>query len=127
MRSNVAVPPAASDARDFTTKAAIFYLIVLVMAYITNAMDRQIFPMMLPWIAKEYHFDLKLAGSLSTIFTLGLGLAGIPTGYLIDRWNRKSTLLIGMVIYSISTLMTIFSLGFLDMFAYRVILNRANG
>ena len=82
-------------------------------------MDRQVFPMMLPWISKTYHFDLKTAGSLSTIFTLGLCIAGIPTGYLIDRWNRKTTMLLGMVIYSIFTLTTIYAIGFTDLLIYR--------
>ena len=122
MQANRDVLATPADAKQLTTKAAVFYLIIFILAYITNAMDRQIFPMMLPWIAKAHNFDLKLAGSLSTIFTLGLGLAGIPAGYLIDRWNRKTTLLIGMVVYSISTLLTIFALGFMDMFAYRVVL-----
>ncbi len=122
MPANTEAPAPTSDVKQLTTKAAVFYLIIFILAYITNAMDRQIFPMMLPWIAKAHNFDLKLAGSLSTIFTLGLGLAGIPTGYLIDRWNRKTTLLIGMAVYSISTLLTIFALGFADMFAYRVVL-----
>jgi MFS family permease len=108
--------------KPLSTRAAIVCLLIFIAAYETNAMDRQVFPMMLPWIAKTYHFDLKTAGSLSTIFTLGLCIAGIPTGYLIDRWNRKTTLLIGMVIYSLATLATIFAIGFADMLFYRATL-----
>lgn len=109
----------SSDGKLVSTKTALWYLLIFILAYITNAMDRQIFPMMLPWISKAYNFDLKTAGSLSTIFTLGLFAAGIPTGYLIDRWKRKSILLIGMVIYSVFTLATIFASGFFDMLFYR--------
>jgi MFS family permease len=105
-----------------STKKAILFVAIFILAYMTNAFDRQIFGMLLPWISKAYNFDLKTGGSLATMSSLGLCLGGIPTGYLIDRWNRKSTLLIGMVIYGVSTLLTIFAFGFADLMFYRTAL-----
>jgi MFS family permease len=92
---------------------------ILAVAYITNAMDRNVFPALLPWISKSYGFALKDAGLLSTVFTLGIGLASWPTGYLLDRHPRKFVLVLGMVIYSFFTLATIWSRGFADMLIYR--------
>jgi len=112
-------PPSGFSEKPISTKAAIFYLLVFMAAYETNAMDRQVFPMMLPWISKDLNFNIKSAGALSTIYTLGVCFACIPAGYLIDHWKRKTTLLIGMVIYSFGTLATIYAFGFADMLFYR--------
>lgn len=107
--------------KRLSTTAALIFLALFAAAYVTNAMDRQIFPMLLTWIAKSYQFDLKEAGLLSTVFTLGIGLAAWPTGYLLDRRSRKAILIIGMVIYSVFTLATIFAFSFYDMLIYRAL------
>jgi MFS family permease len=86
---------------------SLFFLVILCVSYSINAADRQIFPTLLPAIRKAFGFDLKIAGLLSTIFTLGLAVAGIPTGYILDRTSRKAVILIGMVIYSAFTLATV--------------------
>jgi MFS family permease len=107
--------------KRLSTTAALICLIIFASAYITNAMDRQIFPMLLTWISRSYQFDLKEAGLLSTVFTLGIGIAAWPTGYLLDRRPRKTILMLGMVIYSVFTLATIFAFSFYDMLIYRSI------
>lgn len=97
------------------------------LAYLTNAIDRQIFPMLLSWISKTYSFDLKEAGLLSTVFTLGVGVAAWPTGFLLDRRSRREVLLIGMVIYSVFTFATIYANGFWDMAFYRTLTGIGEG
>ena len=57
---------------------------VLLLSYAINAMDRALFPMMLTDVRREYVFTLPQAGLMSTVFTLGMALAGVPTGYLVD-------------------------------------------
>lgn len=101
--------------------AAIASLILLAVSYVINAMDRQVFPVVLPAVRGEYGFSLGQGGWLSTIFTLGIGLAGIPTGFLLDRLSRKAVMMIGIAIYSAFTLLTAASHGFADMFAYRAL------
>jgi MFS family permease len=104
-----------------TRTVAIISLVVVGLSYVTNAMDRQVFPVLLPQISKDFGFALAQGGLLATIFTLGIGLAGIPTGFLLDRLSRKSVLIIGIAVYSIFTLLTAFSFNFFDMFAYRAL------
>lgn len=104
-----------------TKTVALISLIVLAASYVVNAMDRQVFSVLLPGIRSEYGFSLGQGGLLATIFTLGIGLAGLPTGYLVDRLSRKSVMLLGILIYSVFTIMTALATGFGDMFAYRAV------
>lgn len=92
---------------------------ILLASYVINAMDRQLFPLLAPDVRREYGFSLANIGLLSTIFTLGLAVAGLPTGYLLARLSRKAVLQVGIGIFSVGTILTVFSTGFVDMLAYR--------
>ena len=100
---------------------AVALLVLLAASYVVNAMDRQVFPVLLPNIRKEFGFSLPQGGLLATIFTLGIGIAGLPSGYLLDRLSRKTVMLVGIAIYSVFTLLTAISVGFADMFTYRAL------
>ena len=92
---------------------------VLLASYVINAMDRQLFPLLAPDVRREFAFSLANTGLLSTIFTLGLAVAGIPTGFLLARLSRKAVLQVGIGIFSAGTILTVLSTGFADMLAYR--------
>jgi MFS transporter, DHA1 family, inner membrane transport protein len=64
---------------------------------------------------------LPQAGLMSTVFTLGMALAGLPTGYLMSRFSRKAVVQIGIFIFSAATIVTVFSAGFVDMLFYRAV------
>ncbi|BBC38697.1 hypothetical protein SGFS_099910 [Streptomyces graminofaciens] len=95
--------------------------LVIVLSYMVNAMDRQVFPPLLPNIRAEYGFSLEQGGLLATNFTLGMALAGLPAGYLLDRFRRKTVLVTSIVIYSLGTMATPLATGFADMTLYRVV------
>lgn len=113
--------------KSITTRTAIFFLIVMAATYVINAMDRQVFPVLVPYVMKTYGFSLKEAGLLSTVFTLGLGLAGIPTGYLLDRSSRKTVMVVGVLFYSVFTILTVLAIGFSDMIIYRAMTGIGEG
>ncbi len=92
---------------------------VLLGSYVINAMDRQLFPLLAPDVRREYGFSLANTGLLSTIFTLGMAVAGLPTSYLLARLSRKAVVQVGIGIFSAGTVLTVLSAGFLDMLAYR--------
>ena len=92
---------------------------VLLASYAMNAMDRQVFPLILPEVRKEYGFDLAAGGLLSTIFTLGMAVAGIPTGWLLAHYTRRFVVSLGIFIFSVGTGVTVISHGFADMLFYR--------
>jgi MFS family permease len=100
---------------------AIVAFLVVAATYVVNAMDRIVFPILLPSVAHQFGFSIAAAGFLATIFTLGLGVAGLPSGYLFDRMSRKLVAIIGVLIYSICTILTCVSVGFYDMAAYRAV------
>jgi MFS family permease len=100
---------------------AIAAIAVLIISYAVNAMDRTLFPLMLPDVRREYGFNLPQAGLMSTFFTLGMTLAGFPTGYLMSRYQRKTVIQIGILIYSVATVITVTAIGFADMLFYRAI------
>ncbi len=100
---------------------AVAALLLVATTYIVNAMDRIVFATLLPAVSHEYGFPLAAGGFLATVFTLGLGIAGVPVGFLLDRMSRKGVAVLGIVIYSVCTILTCLSVGFADMAAYRTV------
>jgi len=98
---------------------AMFFMLLL--AYTVNAMDRSVFPVLLTDIRAEYGFGLSAAGLQSTAFALGLGLTGIPAGLFLRRVSRKYVIVSGTLLFSAATILTVLSVGFADMLAWRVV------
>lgn len=93
--------------------------IVLLGSYVINAMDRQLFPMLVPEVRRHYNFSLADVGLLSTVFTFGMAVAGMPTAYLLARFSRKTVLQLGIAVFSLCTALTVVASGFSDMLLYR--------
>jgi MFS transporter, DHA1 family, inner membrane transport protein len=91
---------------------AIAMYCVLLAAYSLMAADRYLFPVLALDVRRAFGFSLATTGLLSTIFTLGLGIGGLPTGFLLSRFSRKTVLLIGIAIFSGATLLTTIATGF---------------
>src|ERR1700733_6402143 len=87
--------------KDGRYRTAIVMFAILLGSYMCNAMDRQIFPLLLSDVRKEFGSTIYDAGLLSTIFPLGLAVAGIPTGYLLTKMSRKAVLQLGILIFSV--------------------------
>ncbi|WP_070017574.1 MFS transporter [Streptomyces nanshensis] len=94
---------------------------VLLAAYAVNAMDRMVFPVLLPDVRAEYGFGLGAAGLQSTMFALGMGVTGIPAGLLVARMRRRDVVVLGTVLFSAATLLTVVSAGFADMLVWRLL------
>lgn len=114
-------PDLGAVAARVGTVAAGVMLFILAGSYVINAMDRQVFSVLLPAVRDDFGFTLAQGGLLATIFTLGIGVAGLPTGYLLDRMARKAVILIGIVVFSVFTILTALASGFADMFVYRAL------
>jgi MFS transporter, DHA1 family, inner membrane transport protein len=115
---NSSVPREGSQSAG-SRGAALFMFGVLLASYSLNAMDRQIFPLVAADVRREFGFGLAQIGLLSTIFTLGMAVAGIPTGFLLTRLSRKAVAITGLAIFSIGTVLTTTAHGFTGMLLYR--------
>jgi MFS family permease len=109
--SAMGVGAATRDQAGTRTVAITMYCILL-LSYVLMAADRYLFPVLAADVRREFGFSLANTGLLSTIFTLGLGIGGLPTGYLLSRFSRKTVLLIGITIFSSATALTTVSMGF---------------
>ena len=105
-----------ASATPGTTTVAIAMYCVLLLAYVLMAADRYLFPILAPDVRRAFGFSLADTGLLSTIFTLGLGLGGLPTGFLLSRFSRKAVILLGVAVFSAGTALTTVATGFWSMF-----------
>jgi MFS transporter, DHA1 family, inner membrane transport protein len=106
------VAAAQSGAR--TTAIAMFTL--LLVAYTLMAADRYLISMLGPDIRDALGLSLRQMGTLTTIFTLGIALAGLPSGALIAKTSRRTVLLLGIALFSVATLLFTQATGFVSMF-----------
>lgn len=116
-----------SGRRELGSFSAGLLLLLVAAAYVVNAMDRQVFPVLLSSIIKYYHLSFAEGGLLSTIFTIGLGISGYFAGWLADRTSRKFVMLLGIAIYSLFTLTTALAIGYYDLLAYRILTGFGEG
>src|SRR5258706_14054003 len=117
------VEPRTGAARVF----ALLGIAILIGSYVVNAMDRTLFPLILTEVRREYGFDLPEAGLMSTVFTIGMALAGLPTGYPMSRFPRKSVAPNGIFLLSAATLVTGLARGFAALLVLRSLTRYAGG
>jgi predicted MFS family arabinose efflux permease len=118
---NTVAPHPTPTPGPITTRHAVALFGLLLLAYSVNAMDRMVFPVLLPEVRAEYGMSLGAAGLQSTVFALGMGLAGVPAGLLLARFARKTLIAAGTATFSAATLLTVVSVGFSDMLVWRVL------
>jgi len=106
---------AAPRERIGTRSVAITMYCVLLLSYVLMAADRYLFPVIAPYVRREFGFSPALTGLLTTIFTLGLGVGGLTTGYILARFSRKAVMLTGIGIFSGATALTTVTHGFWGM------------
>ena len=101
--------------------AAIAMFVVLLISYILNSIDRNLFSILTVEVRKQMSLSLPEVGLAATVFTLGMGVAALPTGKLLTSVSRKSIVLLGLFIFSVATWLTAYSRGLPDLLAYRFI------
>jgi DHA1 family inner membrane transport protein len=101
--------------------AAIAMFFILLLSYVLNSIDRGLFSVLAIEVRDAMSLSLPQVGLAATMFTLGMGLAGIPTGYLLSSTSRKSVVLLGLFVFSVATLLTAYATGLADLLAYRFI------
>jgi MFS transporter, DHA1 family, inner membrane transport protein len=110
---------AAAEQPATRTVALVMFGLLLV-SYTLMSADRYLISMLGPDIRTALGLSLPQMGALTTMFTLGIALAGLPGGALIARTSRRTVLLLGIALFSIATLLFTQATGFASMFVFIV-------
>lgn len=96
-------------------------LALLWVAYLLNQADRQVFNVVLPLIREDLGLTDVAVGSIATIFNLFYAVLVPVAGYVGDRWSRKWILTVSVLFWSVATMLTGLSNGFLMLVIMRSI------
>jgi len=102
-------------------KAAMAMFGLLLVTYILMVADRFLVSMLATDIRGALDLSLPNMFALTTMFTLGLGIGGLPAAALIARFSRKAVLLTGLLLLSAATLLFTKATGFASMFVFIVL------
>ena len=102
-------------------KTAMAMFGLLLVTYILMVADRFLVSMLAVDIRGALDLSVPNMFALTTMFTLGLGIGGLPAAALISRFSRKAVLLTGLVLLSAATLLFTQATGFATMFVFIVL------
>jgi len=113
--------PDKDPSEEVGGKYAKYVLVVLVIVYIFNFIDRQI----LSILAEEIKADIGISDAdigflYGTAFAVFYAVFGIPLGRLADTWVRKSLISIGLMFWSVMTVLSGTARSFGMLAAYRI-------
>ena len=94
---------------------------LLLFTYILMVADRFLVSMLAVDIRGALDLSVPNMFALTTMFTLGLGIGGLPAASLIARFSRKAVLLTGLILLSTATLLFTQATGFATMFVFIVL------
>lgn len=98
----------------------------MVLAFL-NYMDRNLLPPALDAIEKDLHLSGSQLGALSTGFFIVYAITAPLSGYLADRWRRKSILLFAVVSWSLITAVSGLATGFIMLLTFRALTGLGEG
>jgi MFS family permease len=75
----------------------------------------------LPIYARQFDVSLGVASSVLVASGLGGLVAGIPTGYLLDRLGRRNIILAGPLVTALSSFLVVIAQSFPELLVYRFI------
>jgi multidrug resistance protein len=75
----------------------------------------------LPVYAQSFGVSFGVASTVLVAFAVGGLLAGVPTGYLVDRIGRKKVIIGGPVLIALSSFLAAIAQSFPELLAYRLI------
>lgn len=104
-----------------SNKYRIYVLLILMLTYLFNYMDRQILSILIEDIGNDFTLNDTQRGLLMGLaFALFYAGLGVPVAWLADRANRKNIIAAAVTIWSIATALSALATGFWSLFAARV-------
>jgi predicted MFS family arabinose efflux permease len=111
----------AANPGSGTQKVAYAMFGLLLATYVLMVADRFLISMLATDIKVDLNLSTTQMFTLTTMFTFGLGIAGLPGAALMARFSRKTVLLLGLVLLSSATLAFTIATGFKSMFVFIVL------
>ncbi len=96
-------------------------VVFLMVLYTSSFIDRQILSLLVKPIRADFQIDdfqYSLLAGFAFVFTYSL--AGLPLGYLVDRWSRRGIVMIGVTVWSLMTAACGVTSSFGALFAARI-------
>lgn len=119
IQTEVAAKPGATEQIGSRTIALVMFGLLL-LSYILMSADRYHVSILAPDIRDALGFTAPQMSALTTLFTLGIGIAGLPAGALIARYSRKAVLVAGILLFSGATYLFTLATGFFSMLVFIV-------
>lgn len=99
-----------------------FVVGVLVLTAVLSYTDRQVLSLLVDPIRHDLGIsDTSVSLLLGTAFALVYGVAGLPFGWLADRWSRRNLIWAGILIWSAGTIACGLAGSFAGLFAARIV------
>ena len=97
-----------------------YVLVVLVLGYIFNTMDRSVLGILLQPIKEELQISDSALGWLTgPAFAVFYSVLGVPIARLADRWSRVNVLAISIAIWTAATALCGAAYNYLSLFIFR--------
>jgi MFS family permease len=118
--SSSAAARATADSTLDNTSYQYYVLVVLVIGYIFNTMDRSVLGILLQPIKEELQLsDAGLAWLTGPAFAVFYSVLGVPIARLADRWSRVNVLAISIAIWTAATALCGAAYNYLSLFIFR--------
>ena len=93
-----------SSSPEKATRTGWYVVIVLMLAYVSSFIDRQILSLLVGFIKRDMHLtDTQVSLLMGLSFALFYTLLGIPIGRWADRGNRRNIIVLGVLVWSLMT------------------------
>jgi MFS family permease len=97
-------PNAQPQSQKFTFGVRTYVLVVLLLTYVVNVMDRGVLALLLQSISKEFQLTDSQLGVLASLpFAICYSTLGIPIAAVADRTSRRGVLTACVAIWSVAT------------------------
>lgn len=103
-----------------TAKNTRFAFVLLFLLYMFDYIDRMVIVSLFPFLKAEWQLSDTQCGLLVSAVYWSILLFSFPVSILIDRWSRTKTIGLMSILWSLATLMCVFTKNFKQLFMARI-------
>src|ERR1700753_272902 len=97
-------------------------VIMLMLTTVISYTDRQVLSLLVDPIRSDLGVsDREMSYLLGGAFAIAYGIAGLPMGYLADRFSRRNMIIGGVIVWSLATISCGLARSYPGLFAARLL------